>query len=134
MISKQELKEENKHWHQDHLMWMTEIKQWQNETERLVALLYLLERALPEHSAMMQKHTTVIADHEKQVCRYESSMEEDYLPSSPESQIVQKYSQLHQKLANQHASAKQQHLKMKQMYLDEIEKFKSLIKKLLNEC
>ena len=134
MISQQELKEENEHWHQDHLMWMTEIKQWQNEAERLVALLYLLERALPEHSVMMQKHTAMIADHEKQIRYYDDRMDEDYLSSSRDCEIAQGEIELHQNLAKQHADIKQQHLKMKQMYLNEMEKFKSLIKNLLDEC
>ena len=61
-------------WHQDHKKWIQEVAQWQHESDRLVALLYQLECALPEHSAVLNNHVTGIEQHEGYLQRYDSGM------------------------------------------------------------
>jgi len=134
MVSTKDLKDENKHWHQEHLLWMKETKQWQHETEKLVALLYLLERALPEQSSALTQHVTLIDGHERQVTNYECGMDEHCLPACPTYKTAEQQASFHQNLAELHERVKQHHLVLKQSYSAEMEKFRTLAKQLLDEC
>ena len=123
------LQEENKRWHEEHLAWIQEAEQWQHETRRLLALLYLLERALPEHTSMLNKHAILIAENEQQLSSYECDTDEHA------SAISQKqHTEFHQRLSRLHEEAKQEHLKLRQTYSEEMDRFKSLVLKLLKEC
>ncbi|MFT7413670.1 MAG: hypothetical protein ACI9FO_000321 [Methylophagaceae bacterium] len=129
MVNKENLQEENTRWHEEHSTWIQETELWQHETRRLLALLYLLERALPEHSSMLKKHAILIAKNERQLSSYECDIDENTDVISQE-----KHTKFHQKLSNIHEEAKQEHLKLKHTYTQEMGKFKSLVLKLLNEC
>lgn len=129
MINKEILQEENKRWHEEHLAWIQEAEQWQHETRRLLALLYLLERALPEHTSMLNKHAILISKNEQQLLDYECGFDEQA------SDIIQEQNtEFHQQLSKLHEEAKQEHLKLRQSYSEEMDRFKSLVLKLLKEC
>jgi hypothetical protein len=101
MVNKENLQEQNTRWHEEHSTWIQETEQWQNETRRLLALLYLLERALPEHSSMLKKHAILIAKNERQLSSYEWDIDENADDTSQ-----QQHTQFHQKLSNIHEEAK----------------------------
>lgn len=129
MIDNKVLQEENKRWHEEHLAWLQETEQWQHETQRLLALLYLLERALPEHTSMLNKHAILIAENERQLSHYE------YGFNQHTDAITQKqHIEFHQKLSKLHEEAKQEHLKLQHTYSEEMNKFKLLVLELLKEC
>jgi len=134
MVSTKEFKDENRHWHEDHALWKKETEIWQQEMEKLVALLYLLERALPEHSSLLTLHSTLIDEHEQQVTSYECGMDERCFPGCPTYKSPEQQDQFHQKLADLHEQVKRQHLKLKQNYSAEMEKFRQLLQQLLDEC
>ena len=133
MIDIKTIKAENKRWHQEHTVWMKEVAKWRHETQRMVALLSLVERALPDHSIMLKKHEFLIMDHEKHMQCDDCGLDERCFPTCPTYQSPQQIEALHQRLANSHASSKHQHHVMKQTFADEIEKFRSLVKNLLKE-
>jgi len=134
MVKVKDLQDENKHWHQDHALWIKETEQWQHETEKLVALLYLLERALPEKTSALTQHVTLIDEHEKQVTNYECGMDEQCLPACPTYKTDEQQLQFHQSLSELHERVKQHHLSLKQNYSVEMEKFRNLAQQLLDEC
>ena len=134
MFSTKKLHLENEKWHQDHLVWNHEVEQWQHETQRLLALLYLLERALPEHSSTLNKHAALIASHEQQVNKYECGADERCPPTCPNYISPEQQAEFHRTLSRLHEEAKQEHLALKHSYSAEMEKFRSLASKLLNEC
>jgi hypothetical protein len=134
MGNKKILREENKYWHEDHLTWIQEVEQWQHETRRLLALLYLLERALPEHSSTLNKHASLIEKHEQQVNNYECGLDEHCPPNCPSFITQEQQMEFHQTLSKLHDEAKQEHLKLKRTYSEEMDKFKSLVLELLKEC
>lgn len=113
---------------------MEEVKSWQHDAERLVALLYLLERALPEHTKALHDHAAVIEEHEKLVSSYECGTDPHCIPSCPSFKSELEQIQFHQHLSTLHEQVKQQHLQLKQMYNEEMEKFRTLAKKMLDEC
>tara|TARA_R110002050_G_scaffold9504_1_gene33064 strand:- start:207466 stop:207855 length:390 start_codon:yes stop_codon:yes gene_type:complete len=129
MTNKEHLQEENKRWHDEHLAWIQETEQWQHETRRLLALLYLLERALPEHSSMLNKHAILIADNEQKLNCYECDIvqQANLLPKEQQTEY-------HQRLAKLHEEVKQEHLTLQRTYSEEKGRFKSLVLKLLKEC
>lgn len=134
MVSTKILLEENKHWHEEHLAWLQEVEQWQHETRRLLALLYLLERALPEHSSILNKHAAVIEKHEQLVNSYECGLDENCLSTCPSFITQEQHQEMHKTLSTLHEDAKQEHLLLKSTYSKEMERFRSLALKLLNEC
>jgi len=113
-------------WHQDHNKWIKEVAQWQHESDRLVALLYQVELALPEHTAMLNNHVMGIEQHDGYIQEYENGILQF---TSIESQ--QEY---HHNLSQLHAKMKKEHAVLKQRYLKEMERFKVLVSKLLGEC
>lgn len=134
MDSKIILREENKYWHEEHMSWIQEVEQWQHQTRRLLALLYLLERALPEHSSTLNKHATLIEKHEQQVNNYECGLDERCISNCPSFITQEQQTEFHQALSRLHDEAKQEHLKLKRTYSEEMDRFKSLVLELLKEC
>jgi hypothetical protein len=134
MESKKTFREENKYWHEDHLTWIQEVEQWRHDTRRLLALLYLLERALPEHSSTLNKHATLIGKHEQLVNSYECGLDEHCITTCPSFITQEQQAEFHQTLPKLHDEVKQEHLKLKQAYSEEMDRFKSLALKLLSEC
>lgn len=134
MVNKKVLQDENKRWHEDHLAWTQEAEQWQHNTRRLLALLYLLERALPEHSSILNKHAILIEEHEQQVNNYECSLDEHCIATCPSFSTPEQQMEFHQTLSALHEEVKLQHLKLRQTYSEEMDRFKSLALKLLKEC
>ena len=113
-------------WHQDHKKWIEEVGQWQHDSDRLVALLYQLECALPEHNSMLNNHVEGIQQHEGYLLRYESGM--------MEFDSMQEQEKYHLNLAQLHEKMSEEHRGLKLSYVEEMEKFRTLLTKLLSEC
>lgn len=133
MVDTKALKEENERWHQEHAMWVEEADHWQHETQRLVALLFLLDRAIPEHSTMLVKHVSLIEQHEQLIKCYECGLDERCFSTCPDFKSSEEHVDIHQKLVDLHAETKQEHQILKQRYTKEMERFRSLARDLLNE-
>ena len=132
MIDTKVLKEENERWHQEHAIWVDEAGHWQHETQRLVALLYMLDRAIPEHTAMLIKHVSLIEQHEQLVKCYECGLDERCFPTCPDFKSSEEHVDIHQKLVDLHAETKQEHLLLKKLIDKEMARFRSLARELLN--
>lgn len=124
----------NKSWHQEHSTWMEEVKVWQIETDRLVAQLYLLERAIPDHSRALSAHTKEIDNREQLMSDYESGKMPHCMPPSPPDNLSAEQEEFHSRLSILHERVRSQHLQLKQTYGEEMKKFKALAKKMLDEC
>ena len=133
MIDTKALKEENERWHQEHATWVGEAEHWQHETQRLVALLFMLDRAIPEHTAMLIKHVSLIEQHEQLVKCYECGLDERCFPTCPDFKSSKEHVDIHQKLVDLHAETKQEHLLLKKLIDKEMARFRSLARELLNE-
>ncbi len=133
MIDTKALKEENERWHQEHAIWVEEAEHWQHETQRLVALLFMLDRAIPEHTAMLIKHVALIERHEQLVTCYECGLDERCFPTCPDFKSSEEHVDIHQKLVDLHAETKQEHQLLNQTIDKEMTRFRSLARELLNE-
>lgn len=132
MATTKEITEENQHWHEDHLRWKADIEQWQGETHRLVALLYMLEKTLPEHSSKLKDHLALIDQHELKISQYRTRLDQSSSVSSSDVSI-ERQSEFHTALGKLHDKARQQHVELKQAYSKEMDKFRDLARKLLEE-
>ena len=133
MIDTKALKEENERWHQEHAIWVEEAEHWQHETQRLVALLFMLDRAIPEHTAMLIKHVALIERHEQLVTCYECGLDERCFPTCPDFKSSEEHVDIHQKLVDLHAETKQEHQLLNQTIDKEMTRFRLLARELLNE-
>lgn len=134
MNDRDKLKHDNEAWHQDHARWLQEIQHWQHETHRLVALLYKLEKALPEYSSRLDKHIASIQQHEHEVVHYECGIDEHNLDSGPIQQVMEQQLSFHQDFADLHAKMSRQHEAFKIAYQREMKAFRELATELLEEA
>jgi hypothetical protein len=135
MATTKELKEENKnqYWHKDHIRWIADIKLWQQETHRLVALLYRLEKAIPEHSSKLQAHLALIEKHEQKITQYQRERDQRYLEVEPDFVSIERQHEFYKAWSKLHEETKQQHAELKQSYVTEMDSFRDLAKALLAE-
>jgi hypothetical protein len=127
------LREQNQHWHEQHAQWVEDVQKWQRETQRLTALLYQLERALPDHSTRLTKHLVLIDDHEEIVRRYECGLDDNCLTACPDFKTEQEQKEMRLQLCQLHSDVEREHEKLKQQYAHGLERFRALTKRLLNE-
>lgn len=134
MIDTQSLKQENAQWHRDHAVWAEEVRQWQHETERLVAMLYRVERAIPDHSSLLEKHNALIETHEQRVYSYECGLDEHCIRTCPDYKTPEQQEMFHKELLEVHEQTRLEHEKIKRLYIDEMERFRTLLLDLLQQC
>lgn len=136
MATTKGLREENKnqHWHKDHMQWIADIELWQKETHRLVALLYRLEKAIPEHSSKLQKHLDLIEQHEQKITQYQDGRDQRYLDKEPDLVSMERQQEFYRAWSKLHEETKKQHDELKQSYLKEMNSFRDLAQALLDEA
>lgn len=128
-----ELKEEKQHWHEDHVQWIADIELWQQETHRLVALLYKLEKVIPEHSSKLKQHLSLIEQHEQKITQYQGGRDQRYLTKGDDSVAIERQLEFYKTLSKLHEQTKLEHDELKQSYAVAMEEFRDLAKKLLAE-
>lgn len=133
MIDTIKLKQENEQWHRDHALWTEEAQRWQHETERLVAMLYRIERAIPDHSSLLDKHKSMVEMHEQRVISYECGIDEHCIKTCPDYKTPEQQHYFHEELLEMHEKTRLEHQKIKQLYSNEMKKFRSLLLQLLEE-
>lgn len=133
MIDLEVLRQENQRWHQQHAEWVEEAQKWQRETQRLAALLYLLDRALPEHSAVLAKHISLIEQYEDIVSCYECGIKPECLKTCESYKSIEEQEQFHTELCQFHAETEQKHENLKNTFQLEMENFKRLANELINQ-
>lgn len=125
---------ENKQWQRDHALWSQEVRFWQHETERLVAMLYLIERAIPDHASLLDQHISMVDKHEQRIISYECCGIDRYcLETSPDYKTLKQQLCCHDELSKVHEQMRLEHQKIKELYSTEMKRFRTLLLKLLEE-
>lgn len=127
------LQSQNKDWYEEHTEWMEETLRWQRETKRLVAILYQLERALPEHSLTLTRHVAMIKEHQRLLLKYESGLDEECYPQCPGFDSATELENLHQSLCETHDKTDLNHRRLRKNYMAEMKHFKALAQKLMGQ-
>ncbi len=125
---------ESASWHNEHRKWKKDIVGWQKKQRRIEAILYQLERELPDYrevaahlSDVIEDHETRLSEHEKLLARYLSHDETDPV----------KWTELdaeHDKQAKLHAEVQEEHDAFRAAYLAAMKKVDRLVKRLQALC
>ncbi|MCX4188193.1 hypothetical protein [Methylophaga sp. OBS4] len=133
MEDREYLKLTNQQWQDDDLRWQQEMAEWQHETQRLVALLYMLEKALPEHSSKLEQHKLRITHHNEELARYRCGLDANCLTTCPNHIDLKQQRKQHQLMAKRHQSMIREHEAFSKDYRNKMHKFRELAEKLLKE-
>ncbi|WP_438971874.1 hypothetical protein [Methylophaga sp.] len=127
------LKQKNQQWQEDDKRWQKDIDDWQRETKRLIAFLYMMEKALPEHSSKLEQHKQRIDKHNDELTRYQCGLDEHCLPSCPSHIDITKQRVLHKKMEKLHQSMAEEHEQFSIDYLQKMQIFRELTQRLMDE-
>lgn len=133
MTDLQLLSKEDDLWHKQHEEWVAEVQVWQRETERLAALLYLLDRALPEHKALLDKHIFLIDRHNEMLERYECGTNTHCLASCSDYKNEQQQLAFQQELQRLYDEVEHEHKRLKREYQQGMQRFYELARHLFND-
>ncbi len=121
------IREQSQHWHKQHAQWVDDVHRWQRETKYATALLFQLERALPDHTRRLSEHLKLIDKHENIVKSYECLTEHpDFKTEKGQEETRLQFCQLHR-------DVEQEHEKLEQQYSQGLESFRALAKRLVDE-
>lgn len=133
MNEQEQLRLSNDKWQQDNQRWQSEMQDWQRETQRLVGLLYMLEKALPEHSSQLDKHKARIDEHDQDLRRYRCGLEKNCMPECPSRIELDKLQHLHQVMAHSHKEMAREHDRFSKDYNRKMRRFRDLAERLQKE-
>lgn len=133
MDEREQLKLSNRHWQDDDKHWQQEIYDWQHETQRLVALLYMMEKALPEHSLKLEKHKHRIDSHNEELTRYYRALETKSATSNSNVSDISQQRKIHERMDKSHSTMRREHNKFSQEYQQKMQRFRVLAQRLIDE-
>ncbi len=116
-----------------HEEWVAEVQVWQRETERLAALLYLLDRALPEHEALLRKHVFLIERHNEMLKRYECGTNTQCLTTCSDYKDEQQQLAFQQELQRLYDEVENEHKRLKREYQQSMQRFYELARHLFDD-
>ncbi len=126
-------RQEIQNWHYDDAHWQQEISDWLHQTQRLVALLYMLEKALPEHSSQLDLHKLRIDRHNEELTKYRHGIEATRRSADLPSGELNQQKQLHDIMAMNHLDMRREHESFSKDYRGKMRQFRDLAERLLKE-
>ena len=126
-------RQEIQNWQHDDMHWQQEISDWLHQTQRLVALLYMLEKVLPEHSSQLDQHKLRIDRHNEELTKYRRGMEASSRSGHLASSELNQQKQLHDIMAMNHKDMRREHDSFSKDYRGQMRQFRDLAERLLNE-
>ncbi len=125
---------ESANWHNEHRKWKKDIVGWQKKQRRIEAILYQLERELPDYREVATHLSDVIEDHETRLSEHEKLLA-GYLNCNETDPV--KWTEVdveHRKQAQLHAEVKEEHDAFRAAYLTAMKKVERLVKRLQALC
>lgn len=120
-------------WQRDDECWQQDITDWLQQTQRLVALIYLLEKALPEHSSQLDQHRARIDKHNALLGHFRQEVEETYPKENASERDLRQHRKMHEKLAKNHSAMQREHNKLSKDYRSKMQQFTALAERLHEE-
>ncbi len=121
---------ESDSWHREHKRWKRDIVGWQKKQRRIEAILYQLERELPDYREVAAHLSDVIEDHETRLTEHERLLS-SYLHHDETDPV--KWSELdaeHERQAKLHAEVQEEHEAFRAAYLAAMKRVDRLVKRL----
>ncbi len=128
------MQSESDKWHQEHRSWKRDITAWQKRQRRIEAILYQLERELPDYRDVAAHLSDVIEEHERRLSEHDRLLKE-YLGNDETDPA--KWTELdleHENQARMHAAVQEEHEAFRTAYLAAMKKVERLVKRLQSLC
>lgn len=133
MKNRGELQQFNQQWQRDDTRWREEIESWEREIQRMVALLYLLEKNLPDYSSSLEAHKARIDSHNKEILECGCGLD-PRCPHDCPSHIDMAANDInHTMLAQRHEMVAEDHARFRREYQLKMDKVRELARRLLGE-
>jgi len=114
------MRQDNQQWRDEHARWHAEIQVWQKEANRLTAVLFRLERAVPEYGDTLKHHAFSILQHDLRLRHHEKKLAST-LHNGPPREITREILQTeHREQADHHRQVRQEHEEMRRIHQEAI--------------
>ena len=133
MDEREQLKLNNQFWQKDETLWQQEIDDWEHATQRLVALVYLLEKTLPEHTSGLEKHKQRIEQHKQQLIQYECGLDEQCMTTCPSHIDLKEHKTMQKRMGQVHQDMSEAHQLFAKQYQQKMKRVRDLAERLLGE-
>ncbi len=133
MDAQEQLKLSSEQWQQDNERWQEEINTWQNENKLFIALLYMLEKALPEYASKLSIHKARIDKYNEHLNRYRAELEKSRFSASSSFIEMEKHKALHELMVGTHLDMQCEHEVFSRDYRTKVKYFHELAERLINE-
>lgn len=122
-------------WHKEHRKWKRDIVGWQNKQRRIEALLYQLERELPDYRDVATHLSDVIEEHEHRLEEYEKLLKGFLSQEGGErNRSWKELDAEHVRQAKLHAEVQEEHDAFRTAYLSAMKKVNRLVTRLQALC
>jgi len=125
-----ECQKELNRWRAEHAAWLADIKKWKRQEQRVLVLLFELERAMPNQRIILNEHADTIRKHEKTLNGYKKYLVE-YHKMDIDDKRYAEMMDMHRKSKEQHVKVARKHAEMRLKHLAAISEISNLAKVLL---
>ncbi len=122
----EQMHRDNRRWRGEHARWQEEIRHWQQEANRLTAVLFRLERAIPEYGDTLKDHAFEILQHDLGLRHHERKLAAvlRHKAGNPVSREI--LQDEHREQANLHRDVRRQHQEMRRLHQEAIDEIRRL--------
>jgi len=107
-------------WRSEHDAWLEDIDLWQREYRLAGAMLYRMERALPNHNMALEEHAESIRQHKNRVSTYEKSLKNLIGSGNQDAVEYKDLLKEHHLQENQHLNERRHHKSFRDTHLKAI--------------
>jgi len=125
-----EFQKEFGQWRTEHIAWLADIKEWRSQEQQVLALLFKLEQAMPNHRIILNEHADAIRNHEKNLDGHKKHLGE-YKKMDVDGKRYVRMMDTHRKGREQHAEVARKHAEMRLKHLAAMSEISNLAKLLL---
>ncbi|HEB95600.1 MAG TPA: hypothetical protein ENI96_04115 [Sedimenticola thiotaurini] len=120
------MRRDNQRWRREHARWQDDVRQWQQESNRLSAVLFRLERAIPDYGDTLKDHAFAILQHDLRLRHHEQKLSAS-LDNGPPREITREILVAeHREQADHHRGVRRQHENMKKLHREAIREIRRL--------
>ncbi len=117
-------------WHREHRKWKKDIVGWKRKQRRIEAILYQLERELPDYRDVATHLSDVIEDHENRLKEHEKRLAAVMARGEKDPVKRERLETEHRKQASIHAEVQKEQEAFRKAYLATMAKVEQLVKRL----
>ncbi len=129
-----EMQAESDNWHEEHRSWKRDITGWQRRQRRIEAVLYQLERELPDYRDVAAHLSDVIEEHEQRLSEHERLLAGYLSHNETDPAKWAELDQEHDRQARLHTEVQEEHDAFRTAYLAAMKKVERLVKRLQALC